>query len=128
MIEFYKRCWHVFLPLFGIFVIGIIPAIHYLDGKRYQWDVIIVLIILAIIFLIIGLIGFIKAFKYARKEERETQATKNHEALKESFRRLHPEWTEEQVEIAATGTPSALPIEGEEEWMSPKEAYRKRQK
>lgn len=132
MLEFYKRCWHIFLPLFGVIVVGIIPTIYYLDGKSYQRVVIIILLTLAIICLIIGLIGFIKAFRYARKEEvgiiekdRKAKAVKNREALKESFKRLHPEWSDEQVEIAATDSPPAPLVEGEDEWMSPREAYRK---
>ena len=39
----------------------------------------------------------------ARRKDRESKAAKDHEALKEAFRRANPEWTEAQVEIAAKG-------------------------
>jgi predicted histidine transporter YuiF (NhaC family) len=131
MLDFYKRCWHIFLPLFGVFVIGIISAIYYLNGKSYQWDVIIAVLILAIICLIVGLIGFIRAFRYARKEEREAKVAKTYESLKESFKTLYikegksPEEAQKLAEIAATNIPLAPPVEGEEEWVSPREAYKK---
>ena len=33
----------------------------------------------------------------------KTNPEKDKEALKESFKRMHPEWTEDQINIAVTG-------------------------
>lgn len=126
MLDFYRRCWHIFLPLSVLLGLGSLQAFYYLKEYACQWGIIITLIILATIFFVMGCIGCIKAFQYARKEERETKAAKDkedreaktirdYEALKESFRRVHPEWTEEQLEIATRGRPSTPPIEEEGE-------------
>jgi len=125
MIEFYKRCWQVFLPLFAVFSLGSLQAFYYLNEYSHQWAVIVSLVIVAIICLIIGLIGFINTLKDAQKKERKAKVAKNHEALKEAFKRLHPEWTDEQLEIAATGSPAGPPLDDEDHWMSPREAYDK---
>lgn len=103
MIELYKRCWQVFLPLFAIFLIGILQVFYYLDEYKYQGVVIAILLILAVICLIIGITAFVYAIKDARRKDRESKAAKDREALKESFRRMHPEWTDEQLEIATRG-------------------------
>ena len=103
MLELYKRCWQVFLSLFAIFLVGGLQAFYFLDEYKYQWVVIAILLILAVICLIIGITAFVYAIKDARRKDRESKAAKVHEALKESFREMHPEWTEAQVEIAAKG-------------------------
>ncbi len=59
--------------------------------------------ILASIFLMIFLIGLYYDYQDARRKVREAKAAKDYDALKESFRRMHPEWTEEQLEIATRG-------------------------
>ncbi|GAG31963.1 unnamed protein product, partial [marine sediment metagenome] len=33
----------------------------------------------------------------------QVDTEKDHEALKESFKKMHPEWTDEMVETAVTG-------------------------
>ena len=103
MLDLYKRCWQVFLPLFALFLVGGLQAFYYLDEYKYQWVVIAILLILAVICLIIGITAFVYAIRDARRKDRESKAAKDHEALKESFRRMHPEWTDAQVEIAARG-------------------------
>jgi len=131
MIEFYKRWWQVFLPLFAVFGLGSLQAFYYLDKCSYQWIVITVLFILAIICLIIGIIGFIKVFRDACREEREKKREATHKALIESFKTLYikqgksVEESQKLAELAAADIPSAPPIEGEEEWLSPREAFKK---
>ncbi len=104
MLEFYKRYGHVFLTIFAIFLVGGLQAFYYLEKYEYQWVVIAVLLTLAVIFLVFGIFALVSAVKDARRKDRESKAAKDHEALKESFRRMHPEWTEAQVEIAAKGS------------------------
>ncbi len=103
MLELYKRCWQVFLPLFTLFLISGLQAFYYLDEYKYQWVIITILLILAVICLIIGITAFVYTFKDARRKGRESKAAKDYEALKESIRRVNPEWTEEQLEIATKG-------------------------
>lgn len=103
MLEFYKRCWQVFLPLFAIFLVGGLQALFYLEKYEYQWVIIAILLILAVICLIIGIFALVSAVKDGLRKDRESKATKDYEALKESFRRSHPEWTEDQLEIATRG-------------------------
>ena len=87
----------------AIFLVGGLQAFYYLEKYEYQWVVIAVLLTLAVIFLVFGIFALVSAVKDARRKDRESKAAKDHEALKESFRRMHPEWTEAQVEIAAKG-------------------------
>ena len=83
------------------------------------------LIVAGIGAIVTGIIWAVQSYRNRHRENREAKAVRDYEALKESFRRIHPEWSDEQIEIAATGTPPAPPIEGEEEWMSPREVYEK---
>ncbi|MDD5038196.1 MAG: hypothetical protein PHN78_02640 [Dehalococcoidales bacterium] len=50
----------------------------------------------------------------------------SHKALVQSFKRLG--LTDKQAEDAAMDNPPSPPIEGEEEWVSPREAYKKHKK
>jgi len=103
MLELHKRCWQVFFPLFAVFLLGGLQVFYYLGEYKYQELIIVVLFILAVICLIIGINAFVYDIKDARRKEREYEAKKMHEALKESFKKAHPEWTDEQAEIAARG-------------------------
>jgi len=101
MLDIYKRCWQAFFPLFAVFLLGALQSYIFLED--YQIPVTITLLILAVICLIIGITAFVFAIKDGRRKDRESKAVKDYEALKESFRRMHPEWTEEQLEIATRG-------------------------
>ena len=103
MLDIYKRCWQVFLPLFAIFLVGGLQAFYFLDEYKYQWVVIAILLILAVICLIIGISALVYAIKDGLRRDRESKVMKDYETLKESFRRMHLEWTEEQLEIATRG-------------------------
>ena len=104
MLEFYKRYGHVFLTMFAVFLVSGLQAVYFLEKYEYQWVVIAILLTLTVICLIVGIFALRHAIKDARRKDRESKAAKDHEALKESFRRMHPEWTEAQVEIAAKGS------------------------
>jgi hypothetical protein len=86
--------------------------------------------VLAGVCFVILIIALIYDVKDGRKKDRETKVAKSHEALKESFKTFYiregksPEEAQKLAEIAATGTPPAPPIEGEDEWISPREAYK----
>ena len=103
MLELYKRCWQVFLPLFALFLISGLQAFYYLDEYKYQWVIIAILLTLAVICLIVGITALIYAIKDGFRKDRESKAVKDYETLNESFRAMHPEWTEDQLEIATRG-------------------------
>lgn len=101
MLELNKRCWQVFIPAFVVLLgLSLNAYIWLID---YRVLITIILLTLAIICLIIGITAFVYDIKDARRQKREAKAVKDYEDLKESFRKLHPEWTEEQLELATRG-------------------------
>lgn len=110
MLEVYKRSWQVFFPLFGAFVLGAIQT--YIFLKDSQIAVTIILLILAVICLMIGVIALIYDIKDALSKDREKKREASHKALGESFERLGLD--DKGAEIAATGRPPSLPIDGED--------------
>ena len=101
MLDIYKRCWQVFIPAFVVLLGLSLNASIWL--KDYRVLIATIFLTLAVICLIIGITAFVFAIKDGRRKDRESKAVKDYEALKESFRRMHPEWTEEQLEIATRG-------------------------
>jgi len=101
MLELHKRCWQVFIPAFVVLLGLSLNAYIWLIDYRVLSTTI--LLTLAIICLIIGITAFVYDIKDARRQKREAKAVEHYEALKESFRKLHPEWTEEQLKIATRG-------------------------
>jgi hypothetical protein len=67
MIEFYKRCWVVFLPLFSVLLLGAIQT--WIMLEKYRDIATFILLISAGICLIIGIVAFICDFGDARKKE-----------------------------------------------------------
>lgn len=124
MLEVLRRWGPQFLTAFVTLIISITATLVLAKGD-YIISIVRFLSVLAGVCFVILIIALIYDVKDGRRKDRETNAVKNHEALKGSFKRLHPEWTDNQVEIAATDTPPAPPIEGEEGWVSPRETYRK---
>lgn len=110
MLEVYKRSWQVFFPLFGAFVLGAIQT--YIFFKDPQIAVTIILLILAAICLIIGIIAFVYDIKDALRKDREKKREASYKALVESFKHLGLD--DKGAEIAATGRPPNLPIDGED--------------
>jgi uncharacterized membrane protein len=130
MLELCKRWGPQFLVAFAALAAGGAAIPIWLHGE-WQYFTAILLGSLSLICLIAAIIALVYDIKDGRRKDREAKATKNYEALKESFKTLYIkegkslEEAQKLAEIAATGTPPAPPIEGEEEWMSPREAYRK---
>jgi len=124
MIEVLRRWGPQFLTAFIALVISIVTVSILAEGD-YVITVVRFLAALAIICFAILITALIYDIRDGRRKDREAKATRDYEALKKSFRRAHPEWTDEQLEIATIGRPYTPPIEGEEEWMSPMEAYKK---
>src|SRR4030042_5136087 len=91
MLDFYRRAWRAFLAAF-IGSVGVAAGLikDYSTGSR-------VMFIVASIFLIVFLIGLCYDYQDARKKAKQERVNADREALYQSVRRLHPEYTEEQV-------------------------------
>ena len=96
MLDFYRRVWQAFLIASPAWV-----GVAFLF-KDYL-SVFIILLILALICFVVALIGLWRDYLDTHRKAREAKVAKDYEALKESFRRANPEWTEEQLEIATRG-------------------------
>jgi len=124
-----KRWGPHFLTAFAAFVVGTVPILILLkDSPCLMVTLIIIFSILAIICLVLAIIALFYELSDVCRRNREKKQVDSHKALAESFRRLHPEWTDEQVEIAATGdTGPYLPVDGldDDGWITPREAYKK---
>jgi predicted RND superfamily exporter protein len=101
MLEIYKRSWQVFFPLFGVFLLGAIQA--YIFMEDYQFPVTITLLILATICLIIGMIALICHIRHARRKDKDREKAADRKALRESVKRLNPEYTEKQIDAWING-------------------------
>ena len=69
MRDFARRVWSICLSLFGVFLIGSLQALIFLNDKSYQFLVSISLIILALICLVIGVVMLIYDFKTTRRKD-----------------------------------------------------------
>ena len=122
MLEVYKWLWRVFFPISATFLLIALQSFIYL--RDYRLLVSVILLILAIVCFLIGIIALIYHIKDGRRRDKEEKRKADHQALVESFMRTG--MTKERAEIAATGrTGPYQPIDGEDEWMSPREAYNK---
>lgn len=92
MLDFYRRAWRAFLAAF-IGSMGIAAGLikDYSIGSR-------VMFIVASIFLIVFLIGLYYDYRDARKKAKQEKRETDRKALRESVRRLNPEYTEEQID------------------------------
>lgn len=97
MLDFYRRAWRAFL---GAFVgsMGIAAGLikDYSIGSR-------VMFIVASIFLIVFLIGLYYDYRDARKKAKQERVNADREELCRAVRRLHPEYTEEQIKWFVDG-------------------------
>jgi hypothetical protein len=129
MLEFSKRWGPYFLTASAAFAVGTAPVLIFLnDSPCLMLTLTIIFSTLAVICLIFAIIALFYDLRDVCRRNREKKREASHKALAESFKRAHPEWTPEQVEIAATGrTEPYQPIDGddEDEWISPREAYNK---
>ena len=88
------------------------------------------LIVAGIGAIVTGIIWAVQSYRNRHRENREAKVVRDYEALRESFKALYikegksPEEAQKLAEFAAADSPPAPPIEGEEEWMSPREAYK----
>ena len=101
MLEVYKRSWQVFFPLFGVFLLGAVQTYIFLED--YQIPITITLLILAMICIIIGIIVFVYDIKNAHRRDKERKRDEDRKALRESVKRLNPEYTEKQIDIWING-------------------------
>ena len=74
MLDFYKRIWQIFIPVFGALLVGVVGTIIWLDDRWYMPLMAITLTAIAIIFLAFGLISLINDFKDSRRREKEAKA------------------------------------------------------
>lgn len=105
MSDLAKRWGPAFFVTFPV-LLGLSLTALYLylkDFNLYQYIIFILLAALALFCLTLAIMALIYDIKEARRKDRDFDAAKEYEALKESFRRMHPEWTDEQVEIASRG-------------------------
>ena len=127
MLEVLRRWASQFSYAFIALLICIVSTLIFAKGDYIIW-IVIFMSILAIICFTFFIIPFVYDIKDGRRKDRETKAAKDHEALKQCFRRINPEWTEEQVEIAATGDKKPYrPVDSldDDGWTTPREAYKK---
>ena len=96
MLDFYRRLWQAFFVAVPVWV-----GIAYLF-KDYH-VVFIILLILALICLIVALIGLYYDYLDARKKVKQEKIDADRKALREAFKRMHPEWTDKQLDIAVNG-------------------------
>lgn len=91
MLDFYRRAWRAFLAAF-IGSMGIAAGLikDYPTGSG-------VMFIVASIFLIVFLIGLYYDYRDARKKAKQERIDADREELYQSVRRLHPEYTEQQI-------------------------------
>ena len=91
MLDFYRRVW-------GRFLIAC-PA---LAGVAYLFREYHIafkgLLITASICGVVALIGFYRDYKDSRQKAREQKRDEDRKALRESVKRLNPEYTEEQID------------------------------
>jgi hypothetical protein len=71
MLEFSKRCWQVFFPLFAAFLLGSLQSLIWLNGKWYQNLISISLAFLALVALVIAIIAFVYDIRDIRKKDKE---------------------------------------------------------
>lgn len=91
MLDFYKRVWQAFL-LATPALVGIASFF-----KDCLWAFIF-LLILASISLVIALIGLRYDYLDARRKDREAKKERDIKALRESVKRMNPEYTEKQLD------------------------------
>ena len=90
MLDFYRRVWQAFLIASPGWV-----GIAYLCKDCHV--AFIILLIIAFICFVVALIGLYFDYRDARKKKKEEKREADKIALAESVRRLHPEYTEEQI-------------------------------
>ena len=103
MLDFCRRRWKAFFAGFLTSLGLCIQVIIVLSDKWYMNALAISLGVLALICLIVALIGVYYDCQDFRREAKKIKADKMHKELVESFKRMNPEWTDEQAEIAARG-------------------------
>lgn len=96
MLDFVRRLWQAFFVAVPAWV-----GIAYLL-KDYRVAFIILLIIASICF-VVALIGLYYDYLDARKKAKQEKREASRKALRESFKRMHPEWTDKQLDIAVNG-------------------------
>ena len=92
MLDFYRRVWRAFLAAF----VGSLGIVFFLV-KDYSLGSIF-MFILASVFLILTIIGIRYDYKDSRQKEKEQKSDEDRKALRESVKRLNPEYTEEQID------------------------------
>jgi len=113
MLEFAKRWGPYFLTASAAFAVGTAPVLIFLkDSPCLMLTLTIIFSTLAVICFIFAIIALFYDLRDVCRRNREKKREDSHKALAESFKRLHPEWTEEQVEIAATGEPAGPHVDG----------------
>ena len=90
MLDFYRRIWQAFLVASPAWV-----GIAYLFKDCHV--AFIILLITAFICFVVALIGLYYDYRDARKKKKEEKGEADKIALAESARRMHPEYTEEQI-------------------------------
>ena len=90
MLGFYRRIWRAFFIASPAWVV-----IAYLCKDCHV--AFIILLILAFICFVVALIGIYFDYRDGRKKDKEEEARKFKIAFAESVRRMHPEYTEEQI-------------------------------
>ena len=92
MLDFYRRVWQAFF-------IGS-PALAGIAWLfREHHIAFIILLIVASICFVVALIGLYLDYKDARKKAKQEKRDAERKALRESVKRLNPEYTEEQIDM-----------------------------
>jgi|WetSurMetagenome_2_1015567.scaffolds.fasta_scaffold121874_3 hypothetical protein len=74
MLELVRRIWITFLSVFAVLAVGGCAPLYYLDGKKYQLLLSIVLWSLALICLVVAIIALTNDIKDTRKKDKEAKA------------------------------------------------------
>lgn len=99
VLELYKRWGRAFLAAFAV-LIGAAATVYTIPKETFIACILFLLSIFAFIF---GAVCFIHDTRYGRRKDREKAEEAVKKALRESVKRLNPEYTEKQIDIWMKG-------------------------